>query len=181
MVDSPASFRDDLPRGLVGNGSSVRSLTLKLAMLAATAAVVVWIGWPAEDDLPTDQGRALPTAAADTAVSEAPTAGAAPRQPGDRARPDTGVSTGRLDINRATVEEFEQLPGIGQTLAQRIVEARRRQGSFQSVEDLRNVKGIGRKRLDQLRPLVTAKPVSARENRGERPSSAGPPGGARGL
>ncbi len=154
---------------------------LKLAMLAVTAAVVVWIGWPGEDDLPTDQGRALPQAAADTAASEAPsTAGAAPLQPGDRARPDTGVSTSRLDINRATLEEFEQLPGIGQTLAQRILEARRRRGSFQSIEDLRNVKGIGRKRLDQLRPLVTAKPVSARQHSPERSSAAGA-GGAKGL
>jgi competence protein ComEA len=163
------------------NRSSVRSLMLKLAMLAVTAAVVVWIGWPGGDDLPTDQGRALPETPADPAASEAPPAGAAVLQPGDRARPDTGVSTGRLDINRATLEEFEQLPGIGQTLAQRILEARRRQGAFQSIEDLRNVKGIGRKRMDQLRPLVTAKPVSARASRREQTPVAGAAGGAKGL
>ncbi|GBC92222.1 ComE operon protein 1 [bacterium HR15] len=59
-----------------------------------------------------------------------------------------------LDINRATAEELEQLPGIGPVLAARIVEYRRAHGRFQSVDELLEVRGIGPKRLEQLRPYV---------------------------
>lgn len=62
-----------------------------------------------------------------------------------------------LDINRATADELEQLPGIGPTLAQRIVEYRQQVGRFQSVDDLRNVRGIGPKLLEQIRPLVVVR------------------------
>ncbi|MER3402842.1 MAG: DNA-binding protein [Armatimonadota bacterium] len=62
-----------------------------------------------------------------------------------------------LDINRATADELEQLPGIGPTLAQRIVEYRQQVGRFQSVDDLRNVRGIGPKRLEQIRPLIVVR------------------------
>jgi competence protein ComEA len=59
-----------------------------------------------------------------------------------------------LDLNTARVEDFMTLPGIGEKLAQRIVEYRKSHGGFRSVEDLRGVKGIGKKRMERLRPLV---------------------------
>lgn len=59
-----------------------------------------------------------------------------------------------LDINRASAEELELLPGIGAVLARRIVEYRQQVGRFHSVEELRQVRGIGAKRLEQIRPLV---------------------------
>jgi len=66
-------------------------------------------------------------------------------------RPKKGEAlTGPLDINRATEQELQQLPGIGPTLARRIIQAR----PFRTVEDLRRVRGIGAKTLDKLRPLV---------------------------
>jgi competence protein ComEA len=55
-----------------------------------------------------------------------------------------------IDINRASPEELARLPGIGPTLAKRIVEGR----PFASVADLRRVKGIGAKTLEKLRPHV---------------------------
>ena len=57
-------------------------------------------------------------------------------------------------INRASAEELEDLDGIGPTLSQRIVEERRK-GPFQSVDDLRRVRGIGKKTLENLRPHIT--------------------------
>ena len=60
-----------------------------------------------------------------------------------------------LDLNTATVEELESLPGIGPALARRIVAYRREHGPFRSVEELLKVKGIGSKRLNTLRAYLT--------------------------
>jgi competence protein ComEA len=58
-----------------------------------------------------------------------------------------------IDLNTAEASELERLPGIGPTLAQRIVEAREKK-PFAKIEDLRRVSGIGAKRLEQVRPFV---------------------------
>jgi competence protein ComEA len=58
-----------------------------------------------------------------------------------------------IDINRATATELQGLPRIGPVLSQRILEARAKK-PFRCVEDLRRVRGIGPKTLEQLRPYV---------------------------
>lgn len=63
---------------------------------------------------------------------------------------------GPVDINTATAEELEALPGIGPVLAQRIVEYRAEHGPFASAEDLLEVKGIGEATLDKFRDRITA-------------------------
>ena len=62
-----------------------------------------------------------------------------------------------LNINTASAEELQILPGIGAQMAQRIVDHRERHGKFASVGTLQKVKGIGAKTLEKLRPLVEAK------------------------
>jgi competence protein ComEA len=62
--------------------------------------------------------------------------------------------TGPIDVNQANPAELQRLPGIGPTLAQRILEERAR-APFAAVDDLRRVKGIGPKTLEKLRPYVT--------------------------
>jgi beta-lactamase superfamily II metal-dependent hydrolase len=57
----------------------------------------------------------------------------------------------RINVNTATQAELEALPGVGPVLARRIIEAR----PYRSVDDLGRVKGIARKRLEEIRPLVT--------------------------
>jgi len=64
----------------------------------------------------------------------------------------------RLDLNAATVEELQVLPGIGQAKAQAIVDYRQRNGGFQSVEQLLEVPGIGPATLDNIREMVTVTP-----------------------
>jgi competence ComEA-like helix-hairpin-helix protein len=63
----------------------------------------------------------------------------------------------RLDINTATVKEIVQLPKIGPVIANRIVEYRNARGGFNSIEELINVKGIGEKRLEDIKPYIYIK------------------------
>ncbi|MGB9757785.1 MAG: ComEA family DNA-binding protein [Candidatus Bipolaricaulaceae bacterium] len=72
--------------------------------------------------------------------------------------PVTFVEEGPLDLNRATAAELEKLPGIGPTLAARIVAWRETHGPFRTVEDLLAVPGIGPKTLENLRDKVTVTP-----------------------
>lgn len=62
-----------------------------------------------------------------------------------------------LDLNSATVEQLDKLPGIGPALAQRIVDYRAQHGSFRQLEQLNEVKGIGDRTLERLIPLLTLK------------------------
>ena len=62
---------------------------------------------------------------------------------------------GLVHLNSATASDFDKLPGIGPTLSQRIIDWRNANGSFQSVDDLRKVGGIGDKLFAGICPLVT--------------------------
>ena len=64
---------------------------------------------------------------------------------------------GRIDINSATLEEFESLPGIGPAIAKRIISYRSVNGKFDIVEDLTEVSGIGEKTIESLRDRLVAR------------------------
>ena len=60
-----------------------------------------------------------------------------------------------IDINRADKDTFMELPGIGEVLAKRIVDYRSKHGHFKAVEELLNVEGMGKKKLDEIWNLIT--------------------------
>ncbi len=64
-------------------------------------------------------------------------------------------SSGPLNLNTATVAQLEALPGIGKSVAERILQYREKSGGFKKVEDLMNVRGIGEKSFLKLKPLIT--------------------------
>lgn len=75
---------------------------------------------------------------------------------GGPSRPASGgPPTGKVDLNAATAEQLDTLPGIGPVTVQRILEWRTRNGRFARVDQLREIEGIGERRFGQLRELVT--------------------------
>jgi competence protein ComEA len=80
------------------------------------------------------------------------------------------LSAHRIDLNRADYPELLQVPGVGNSLAQRI----REHGPFQSVDDLTQVKGIGPATLERLRPWVTVQsPYSPAPGQIGKPPASG--------
>lgn len=63
---------------------------------------------------------------------------------------------GLIDINTATAAQLQTLPGIGEVIAQRIIDYREANGPFSSIGELIKVKGIGEKRLEAIWDLITA-------------------------
>ncbi|WP_447986932.1 ComEA family DNA-binding protein [Nitrospira sp. Nam74] len=146
-----------------------KSLAIKVGMLVATVVLVLWIGWPIQPELVAplivrsvekgEQTAVQPVTSVPapqrivTTLSTVPTAGHSQR------------THGKLDLNRATAEQLQHLPGIGLVLAQRVIEQRTTHGRFHAVDDLREVKGIGKKRMDQLRPLIMVDEVTKVETK----------------
>ncbi|WP_197530961.1 ComEA family DNA-binding protein [Bythopirellula polymerisocia] len=64
-----------------------------------------------------------------------------------------------VDINRADWPEMIQLPGLGETMARRIISDRQQRGPFHSVEQLDRVNGIGPRTMERLRPYLMPIPV----------------------
>ncbi|MEV4251936.1 ComEA family DNA-binding protein [Spirillospora sp. NPDC049652] len=86
----------------------------------------------------------------------APPPGQGPAPPGGTTPgPPSGTSPASpLDLNTATAEQLDQLPGVGPVLARRIIDYRTQHGPFHSVDQLQDVPGIGARRLTDLKPLL---------------------------
>ena len=141
-----------------------QSLLLKLGMFATTMGVVFWIGWTVpvsfdrdhnliaesreevKADIPSGSGRV-------TTVSPSPVPSLAD-QPATSPVPKR-FHQRLIDLNSATGQDFEALPGVGPKLAERILAYRRSIGAFHSLDELQAVKGIGNKTFERIRPLVT--------------------------
>ena len=64
-------------------------------------------------------------------------------------------TSGRLNINTATKQQLLDLPGIGEVTAERILLYRKENGNFSSIEDLLAIKGMSKRKIEILRPLIT--------------------------
>jgi len=94
------------------------------------------------------------------------------------------VPLGPMDLNQAGAAELASIPGVGETLAQRIVLHRQAHGDFRSVEELRHVKGFGEKTLERMRPFLrvgtyteAAPPAPAPMSKGPAATKKPPPAG----
>ncbi len=69
----------------------------------------------------------------------------------------TNIESGKkvmVNINKATQSELENLPGIGPAIATRIIEYRNENGKFSSIDDIKNVKGIGDAKYDKIKDSI---------------------------
>jgi competence protein ComEA len=152
------------------------SLLLKLAMLAITMGVVFWIGWT----VPQNRYEEISHQSADlvdgtdnglsTALPEntGKLIDRQLKQPYAQQNYSQPAAERKLDLNKATEHELESLPGIGPTLADRIMQYRRARGSFQTIEQLRDVKGIGENKFERIRALVIVGPPAASSQGGRK-------------
>jgi competence protein ComEA len=99
--------------------------------------------------VPTTEPPRPPTAVATTPNTPATTPTITPAAPAARAPPEATVC-----INDANPEALRRLPGVGEKRARAIIELRTRLGKLKRPEDLLRVKGLGRKRLAKIRPLL---------------------------
>ena len=159
----------------------MKSLLIKLGMLAMTMGVVFWIGWQVPR-LSVNKGG--PVAGPEAVPRPATTVGEAEKEaearsvgnfigaktPGKaKTRHSATTQRGLVDVNRAAAEDLEALPGIGAILAQRVIAYRKAVGEFQTVDELRNVKGIGSKTFDRIKQLVRVAALGSKEPVGDRP------------
>ena len=146
--------------------ATLASLLFKLTMVALTVGVVWWIGWtvqaPQEIETRHAQGTVEAGGMAPQPLSLSTRPSMIPQaQGGANGRPRPPMPAA-LDVNRATERDFERLPGIGPVLARRIVEYRETRGTFQDVDELRRVKGIGKKTFERIRAFVAVVPKGVR-------------------
>jgi len=102
------------------------------------------------------------TAPESTSSETAParTKSSASKQPGEKSVAPTGSSSGKLapgqtvNINTASLEELDALPGIGPTKAQAIIDYRNENGRFNSIEDIQKVKGIKEAEFSKIRDHI---------------------------
>ena len=68
---------------------------------------------------------------------------------------DAGLADQKVDINSASTEELMRIKGIGETIAERIVEYRYNNGNFASIDDIKNVKGVGVALFEKIKTRIT--------------------------
>ena len=72
------------------------------------------------------------------------------------ARQKKELPSGKININTASITELMKLPGVGEATAQKIIEYRKN-NPFNKPEDIMNVKGIGEKKFEKMKPFITVK------------------------
>lgn len=132
----------------------VKSFLFKVGLLVVAMGVSFWA-------IADDRPKAPITAVMDEPLAERPPRHSDSSQETPKIHEVVSQTRGiqqdqhLVDLNQASAEELEALPGIGAVLAQRVIALRTSTGGFRAVEDLREVRGIGAKKFNRIKSLVT--------------------------
>ena len=132
---------------IIRRGISILSLCVLVATITAT-----WLG--ASQATAAPSLPAIPDGRAQAVPVQAP-APAADDDGEDAPRSRGKALSGKLNLNTASGEQLQLLPGVGPAKSERILEYRQKHGKFRRVQDLRRVKGFGQKTLKKLAPYLS--------------------------
>ena len=142
------------------SGLTIAFLGFMIGFFVGRNHVVVKTAQGAVIETEETSAAALPTQEAEEEASPDASAYSAPSKPTvteevlPAVESETAISY-PLDLNRATAEQLQTLPGIGPAIAQRIVDYRQKHGEFETKEALMEVSGIGQKRFDAIDSMIT--------------------------
>ena len=136
--------------------SRMKSVLCSMGLVLSIAPLALWAApemptlpaTPAAPSMPSMPAKAPSVPSTPAMPVKAPSMPATPAVP----------SKAMVDINSADATQLESLPGIGPAKAKAIVDYRTQNGPFQSTADLEKVPGIGPKTMQDLAPLISAKP-----------------------
>ena len=69
----------------------------------------------------------------------------------------TGIRSRKININKASVEELQNINGIGPSLAEKIINYRNKNGKFEDINELKNISGLGEKKFESIKEYITLK------------------------
>jgi comEA protein len=96
-----------------------------------------------------------PSFAAQTAAAKPAKSASSAKATRASSRVHKAAPTGKVNLNTASAAELSALPGVGEKLAERIVEHRQKTGGFKSTQELMNVKGVGEKNFTKIQSYLT--------------------------
>lgn len=127
---------------------------LLTAMIATIVGMTAYLMWPHPEYVLTIETLPEPAIVESPAKESIPINSAPPRKSYPRRAKKAAVQPPVLNINTATESQLDLLPGIGPALAGRIVEYRTSVGPFASIEQITEVKGIGPKNFEKMKPYL---------------------------
>ena len=141
------------------------SLFLKSGILGIGFVAVLWAGWPEPPIIPFDHSslRSESKAVQKIKHESTPVSSISNNESLRTSTQEVNLQVASVpslvNLNASSRKALESLPGIGESLAGRIVTYRSTHGAFQRVDDLMKVSGIGKKRLQRLLPYVTVEAI----------------------
>ena len=139
----------------VGTIQTTKTVTVEVPGETVVILQEVLVTLPPETVPPTQPSGTVPSRSGSGSSTQSGETAKADASPSKSTKPREEKVTFPVNINTASKKELDALPGIGEVLAQRIIDYRQAHGKFQHLEELTNVSGIGQKRLEALLDYVT--------------------------